>query len=165
MSNTSEICASKLKCLQQTLICQQPISYAATSQLTSSMLVRLCSFSSATICLQEQSVNSNVYNQLISNLSALAAPCQPSSDADSQLGLQPLQSTIAYQLCCNLTSPTNCQLDFTISTQVQCVRQCILSAPLYSVSSEWSLLALLQSVCSAAICQLSSLSSFNSIVS
>ena len=61
------------------------------------------------------------------------------------------------------TLPTNCQLNFTISNQAQCVSQCMLSAPLYSVSS--SLLAPLQSVCSGAICQLSSFFSFNSIFS
>ena len=112
-----------------------------------SLSTQMCTTSSSAICQLWQHMSA----QLRCRLSAWAATLAIVHSLSAML--QPV------------TSPTNCQLNFTTSTQVQCVSQCISSAPLYSVSSRWSLLALLQSVCSAAICQLSSLSSFNSIVS
>lgn len=108
------------------------------------MLVRLCSFSSATICLQVQSVNSNVYNQLISNLSALAALCQPSSDADSQLGLPEPSS---YAATCHLTHKLSAQLYYINSSAV--------CQPMYIISSSVLCQLQVESVSSSTVCLLS----------
>ena len=107
--------------------CQLCCDLSAHLNYASSAAILLLSYNLST---QVQIVSLVVYNQLICDLSALAAMCQLSSNADSQLGCN------SFNQPQSVSSTANCQLNCTLSTRVQSVSQsvynqllCRLSAP------------------------------------
>ena len=102
--------------------------HIAICQLKFTLLAQLSLVNSA-VRLQLQLVSSVVYKELICDLSALAAMCQLSSNADSQLGWDPFNQPQS------VSSTATCQLNCTLSTRVQSVSQSVYNQLLCSLSA------------------------------